>query len=52
MVQRFTKAKFLIKITQQTNIMFQEIKKEIESFGFTVISHDFERPWGGFLGCS
>jgi mannose-6-phosphate isomerase len=29
--------------------MFKEIKKEIESFGFRVISHDFERPWGGFL---
>ena len=27
----------------------QEIKKEIESFGFSVVSHDFERPWGGFL---
>jgi hypothetical protein len=34
---------------KQTNTMFQEIKKEIESFGFTVVSHDFERPWGGFL---
>ena len=29
--------------------MYQEIKKEIESFGFYVVSHDFERPWGGFL---
>ena len=29
--------------------MYQEIKKEIESFGFRVVSHDFERPWGGFL---
>jgi mannose-6-phosphate isomerase len=29
--------------------MFKEIKKEIESFGFNVVSHDFERPWGGFL---
>ena len=28
---------------------YQEIKKEIESFGFNVVSHDFERPWGGFL---
>ena len=33
----------------QTNTMFKEIKKEIESFGFNVVSHDFERPWGGFL---
>jgi len=29
--------------------MYQEIKKKIESFGFNVVSHDFERPWGGFL---
>ena len=29
--------------------MYLEIKKEIESFGFLVVSHDFERPWGGFL---
>jgi len=29
--------------------MYQEIKKEIESLGFLVVSHDFERPWGGFL---
>jgi mannose-6-phosphate isomerase len=28
---------------------FREIKKEIESFGFSSVSHDFERPWGGFL---
>ena len=28
---------------------YQEIKKEIESFGFKVVSHDFERPWGVFL---
>jgi hypothetical protein len=26
-----------------------ELIKEIESFGFSVVSHDFERPWGGFL---
>jgi hypothetical protein len=23
-------------------------KQEIESFGFNVVSHDFERPWGDF----
>ena len=28
---------------------FERIKQEIESFGFNVVSHDFERPWGGFL---
>ena len=30
--------------------MFEKIKNQIESFGFSVVSHDFERPWGGFLG--
>ena len=29
--------------------MHQEIQKVIESFGFSVISFDFDRPWGGFL---
>ena len=29
--------------------MFNKIKNEIESFGFKLVSHDFERPWGGFL---
>ena len=29
--------------------MYQEIKKEIESFGFKLVFHDFERSWGGFL---
>ena len=29
--------------------MKKKKKKEIESFGFLVVSHDFERPWGGFL---
>ena len=24
-------------------------KKKIESFGFFVVSYDFEKPWGGFL---
>jgi len=28
---------------------FKVIKNEIESFGFSIISFDFERPWGGFL---
>ena len=28
---------------------FQEIEKEINSFGFKIISKDFDRPWGGFL---
>ena len=28
---------------------FQEIEKEITSFGFEIISRDFQRSWGGFL---
>jgi len=28
---------------------YLEVQKEIESFGFSVVAHDFERPWGGFL---
>ena len=34
---------------KQTNTLYQEIKKKIESFGFKIVSHDFERPWGAFL---
>jgi mannose-6-phosphate isomerase len=30
-------------------VTFKVIKREIESFGFSIISLDFERPWGGFL---
>ena len=29
--------------------IFLNTKKEIESMGFNVIGHDFNRPWGGFL---
>ena len=29
--------------------IFQEIKNELKSFGLKVISHDFKKPWGGFL---
>ena len=25
------------------------IENEIKSFGLSIVSHDFERPWGGFL---
>lgn len=28
---------------------FKETKEHIESLGFRVVAHDFERPWGGFL---
>ena len=30
-------------------IIFNQIKKQIESLGFLVVSLDFQRPWGGFL---
>ena len=30
-------------------MVYIEIKNQIESFGFSIISHDFTRPWGGFL---
>jgi mannose-6-phosphate isomerase len=26
-----------------------KIQQEIESYGFTIIAKDFERPWGAFL---
>ena len=29
--------------------MYQEVKKEIKSFGFNVVFYDFDRTWGGFL---
>lgn len=28
---------------------FEEKKAHIEALGFNVVSHDFVRPWGGFL---
>jgi mannose-6-phosphate isomerase len=30
-------------------MIFNSIKNQINSFGFSVTSEDFERPWGGFL---
>ena len=30
-------------------MIYNKVKKEIQSFGFTIVSHDFERSWGGFL---
>ena len=31
------------------NKYYTDIREEIESLGFNVINHDFNRPWGGFL---
>ena len=28
---------------------FLNTRKEIESFGFSIVGYDFDRPWGGFL---
>ena len=30
-------------------MIYIKIKNQMESFGFSVVFHDFERPWGGFL---
>ena len=30
-------------------IIFTKTKEIIKSNGFSIVSHDFERPWGGFL---
>jgi len=39
--------KSMINTAQKSRYL--ELQKEIESLGFTVVAHDFERPWGGFL---
>jgi mannose-6-phosphate isomerase len=31
------------------NNYYTEIEDTVKSFGFTIKSNDFERPWGGFL---
>ena len=31
------------------NNFFTKTKEIIKSNGFSIVSHDFERPWGGFL---
>ena len=30
-------------------MIYNKMKDKIEYFGFSIISKDFERPWGGFL---
>lgn len=30
-------------------MIYNKIKSKIESFGLSVVSADFEKPWGGFL---
>ncbi len=31
------------------NDIYLDTRKEIETLGFNIIGHDFNRPWGGFL---
>ena len=37
------------KLTIKMNSDYNNIEKNIKSFGFNIISKDFNRPWGGFL---
>lgn len=32
-----------------SNVFYNAVKAEIKSFGYTIVSKDFSRPWGGFL---
>lgn len=32
-----------------SNVFFNTVQAEIESYGFTLAVKDFSRPWGGFL---
>ena len=32
-----------------SNVFFNTVQAEIESYGFTIANKDFTRPWGGFL---
>ena len=31
------------------NNYYSKIEETVKSFGFSVVSHDFEIPWGEFL---
>lgn len=32
-----------------SQVFYSTVHSEMESFGFTVVAKDFDRPWGGFL---
>ena len=32
-----------------SQVFYNSVQSEVESFGFTVVAIDFDRPWGGFL---
>lgn len=32
-----------------SQVFYNSVQSEVESFGFTVVAMDFDRPWGGFL---
>ena len=32
-----------------SQVFYKTVRSELESYGFTVVAADFNRPWGGFL---
>ena len=32
-----------------SRVLYSTVQSELESFGFSVVAKDFDRPWGGFL---
>ena len=32
-----------------SQVFYNSVQCEVESYGFTVVAMDFDRPWGGFL---
>ena len=30
-------------------VLYNQIKQQVETLGFSVVNFDFDRPWGGFL---
>jgi len=30
-------------------VLYNQVKQQVETLGFNVVSFDFDRPWGGFL---
>jgi len=41
--------KVLISNTDSKSIVFEKIRKELESNNFTIVQEDQSRPWGGFF---
>ena len=36
-------------LTDMSKERYKEIQQEIEGYGLTIVTKDFERPWGAFL---